>query len=137
MCHDLPPAIGRSEMSYHDLKGLQMELFFLFLDLIPVLNRLQVAEYGSKGPKIGKRVMCRDFRPINDRPVVMSHHHEPVEDGLKVTGACFRCDVLNDSFSCLAFSMRRAGLCRAETSYAETAVPFQINQLLNFKLLKL
>ena len=57
--------------------------------------------------------MCRDLRPINDRPVVMSHHHEPVEDGLKATGACFRCDVLNDSFSCLAFSMRplrRAGL---------------------------
>ena len=87
-----------------------------------------------------KKVLCRDLKPINDRLEVISHYLEPADDRLKVTGACFRCDVLNDSFSCLAFSMRplrRAGLCRAETSYAETAVPFQINQLLNFKLLKL
>ncbi len=90
-----------------------MGLFVLFHDLLPVLNRLQVAEYGSKGPKIRKRVMCGDLIPINDRPAVINHHLEPVDNRLRATDACFRCDVLNDGFSCLAFSMRplrRAGL---------------------------
>lgn len=112
MCHDLQTAIGRSELSCHDLKGLRMGLFVLFLDLMPVLNRLQVVEFGSKGPKIGERVMCRDLRPINDRSEVISHHLEPVDGRSEITGACFRFDVQNDDFSCLAFSMRplrRAG----------------------------
>jgi hypothetical protein len=127
-------------MLYHDLKGLQMGLFVLFLDLLRVLNRLQVVEYGSKGLKIGKRVMCRDFKPNNDRPMVISFHLEPAENRLKATGACFRCDVLNDGFSCLAFLMRllrKAGLVPCGNLLCGDGLcRFKITYYLTFKLLE-
>ena len=109
---------------YHDLKGLPIGLFVLLLDLIPVSDRLFATESGSKGPKIGKKVMCHDLKPIRDRSEVMNHHLEPADDRSEKTGAYSRCDEQNDGFHAWHFrcvpSVGQA-MCRAENTNAETA----------------
>ena len=84
MSHDFKPIADRSKVMYYDQKQLKFGLFDLFLDLKPILNRLQVTECGSKGLKIRKKVMCYDFEPIADRSEVMCCDFEPITDRVKM-----------------------------------------------------
>ena len=138
MCHDLQPIISRSEVLHHDVKGLQIGLSVLFLDLIPITNGFEVMEYGSKGLKNGKKVMCYDLQPTNGRSEVMKHHHEPANSRSEVTDDDFRSVVTDDGIHAWHFRCVpsvRQGLCCAETPYAETARAVSKIKLLTIKCL--
>ena len=123
---------------HYDKKGLQTGLFGLSYDLTPALNRLQVEDSGSKGPIIGKKVMCRDLKPALGRLEVMDQDLKPASGRSKVTnqhfgpvsgrsekmGDDFRGDVSNDGLAAWHFRCVPSagqGMCLAETTNAETA----------------
>lgn len=123
---------------HYDKKGLQIGLFVLPYDLTPALNRLQVEDSGSKGPIIGKKVMCRDLKPAlgwlevmdqdlkpaSGRSKVTNQHFGPVSGRSEETGDDFRGDVSNDGLAAWHFRCVPSagqGLCLAETTDAETA----------------
>lgn len=138
---------------HYDKKGLQIGLFGLSYDLTPALNRLQVEDSGSKGPIIGKKVMCRDLRPALGRLEVMdqdlkpasgrskvtNQHFGPVSGRSEKTGDDFRDDVSNDGLAAWHFRCVPSagqGLCLAETTDAETACAVSKQQCLTLKLLE-
>lgn len=131
---------------HYDKKGLQIGLFVLPYDLTPDLNRLQVEDSGSKGPRIGKKVMCRDLRPALGRLEVMdqdlkpasgrskvtNQHFGPVSGRSEETGDDFRDDVSNDGLAAWHFRCVPSagqGLCLAETTNAETACAVSKQQI--------
>jgi hypothetical protein len=122
----------------YDKKGLQIGLFVLSYDVTPALNRLQVEDSGSKGPIIGKKVMCRDLKPAlgrfevmdqdlkpaSGRSKVTNQHFGPVSGRSEKTGDDFRGDMSNDGLAAWHFRCVPSagqGLCLAETTNAETA----------------